>query len=116
MPSEKEKGDNIMKRRGAFVLSMVLVIAMAVSAAAARTGKEVYDTICQACHATGISGAPKFGDKKWLTLEKKEGIKELTKDAVKGMKAMPPKGGCSDCTEAEIKAAIRYMIDSAKKK
>ena len=64
-------------------------------AAAARTGKQVYEAACKACHATGISGAPKYGDKVWLQMEKKEGLKELTKDAIKGVRAMPPKGGTS---------------------
>jgi cytochrome c5 len=62
-----------------------------------------------------VPRAPKFGDKAWLQLEKKEGMKELVKDAIKGEKAMPPKGGCTDCTEDEIRAAITYMIDSARK-
>jgi len=105
-----------MKKAGFIVLTLMIIAALAATAPAARTGKEVYEALCQACHATGVAGAPMFGDKKWLSLEKKEGIKELTMDAIKGKKAMPPKGGCGDCTEAEIKAAVQYMIDSAKKK
>jgi len=105
-----------MRKAGVYVLAAVLIASIAGSADAARTGKEIYEAVCQACHTTGVSGAPKFGDKQWLSLEKKEGIKELTKDAIKGVKAMPPKGGCTDCTEAEIKAAVRYLIDSARKK
>jgi cytochrome c5 len=62
-----------------------------------------------------LSGAPKYGVKKWLELEKKEGFKELVKDAIKGEGAMPPRGGCTDCTDEEIKAAVRYMIDGSKK-
>jgi len=105
-----------MKKEGFVVLAVLLIIAVAMPALAARTGKEIYEAVCQACHTTGASGALKYGDQKWLSLEKKEGIKELTEDAMKGEKAMPPKGGCSDCTEAEIKAAVQYMIDSARKK
>jgi cytochrome c5 len=75
----------------------------------------VYESACKACHDTGIAGAPKFGDKVWVQLEKKEGLKELTKDAMKGVRAMPPKGGCSDCTDEEFRAAVKYLIDSAKK-
>jgi cytochrome c5 len=41
-------------------------------------------------------------------------IGQLLKDAIAGVDDMPAKGGCSDCTEAEIKAAIQYMLDSAK--
>jgi len=92
-------------------LSMVSVS----GAAPARTGKQVYEAACKACHATGISGAPKYGDKIWLQMEKKEGMKELVKDAIKGVRAMPPKGGCSDCSDKEIRAAVKYLVDSAKK-
>ena len=98
-----------------FGLTVSLSIVSVSEAAAARTGKQVYETACKACHATGVSGAPKYGDKVWLQMEKKEGMKELVKDAIKGERAMPPKGGCADCTEDEIRAAIKYMIDSAKK-
>jgi cytochrome c5 len=102
-------------------LSLVMVLGIVVSSVAAagaatagRTGQQVYESVCKACHGTGISGAPKFGDKIWLQLEKKEGIKELGKDAIKGERAMPPKGGCAACTDEEVRAAVKYMIDSAK--
>jgi cytochrome c5 len=76
----------------------------------------VYESVCKACHETGVSGAPKFGDRKWVEMEKKEGIKELVKDAIQGERAMPPKGGCADCSADEIKAAVQYLVDSARKK
>jgi cytochrome c5 len=106
-----------MKKSKAFSLVIVLGMLLSVTAAAAasRTGQQVYEASCKACHATGISGAPKFGDKVWLQLEKKEGLKELVKDAIKGVRAMPPRGGCADCTDDEVRRAIKYMIDSAKK-
>jgi cytochrome c5 len=83
-------------------------------ALAERSGKEIYESSCKMCHATGISGAPKFGDKIWIEHEKSHGMDEFMKIALEGKNAMPPKGACMDCSEAEIKAAIRYMIDSAK--
>ena len=95
---------------------VVSMVAAAGAAKAARTGKQVYEAVCIACHGTGAAGAPKFGDKVWVELEKKEGLKELVKDAIKGERAMPPKGGCTDCSNDEIHAAVQYMIDAAKKK
>jgi len=103
------------KRMLALVIMPGLLITSVSMAAAARTGQQVYEAVCKACHATGISGAPKFGDKAWLQLERQEGMKELVKDAIKGERAMPPKGGCADCSDDEIRAAVKYMIDSAKK-
>ena len=102
-------------KRSVVVTSIALIAATAI-AAPARTGKQVYDAVCKNCHDTGVSGAPKLGDKKWIELEKKEGMKELVKDAIKGERAMPPKGGCADCTDEEIKAAVQYLVESAKKK
>jgi cytochrome c5 len=103
---------NIMK----IILAVGLVAGAASPSVAARTGKEVYEAVCVACHGTGVSGATKFGDEKWTELEKKEGMKNLVRDAVKGERAMPPKGGCSDCTGDEIKAAVQYLVDSARRK
>jgi len=105
-----------MKKIALFALCISIVVSFFAFAAAARTGQQLYESTCKVCHETGISGAPKFGDKKWVELDKKEGVRELTKDAIKGVRAMPPKGGCTDCTDAEIKAAVEYMIKSAKKK
>ena len=103
--------------RKTFVIVLILgfVACLSFAAAAGRTGQQVYESVCKACHGTGLSGAPKFGDKAWVQLEKKEGLKELVKDAIKGERAMPPRGGCADCTDEEVGAAVKYLIDSAKK-
>ena len=98
------------------IVSMFCITGIALAAPAPRSGKQVYESVCKTCHGTSQSGAPKYGDKKWLELEKKEGIKELVKDAIKGEGAMPPRGGCTNCTDGEIKAAVRFMINGAKKK
>lgn len=108
----------MMRKALLLVMSLGIIVSMVVTAdaaKAARTGKQVYESVCIACHGTGASGAPKFGDKVWVELEKKEGLKELVKDAIKGERAMPPKGGCAECSEEEIRAAIQFMIDAAKK-
>jgi len=108
----------MIRKALSLVMALGIVISMAAAAGAAkaaRTGKQVYETVCIACHGTGAAGAPKFGDKVWVQLEKKEGLKELVKDAIKGERAMPPKGGCAECSEEEIRAAVQYMIDAAKK-
>jgi len=111
----------MMRKALLLVLALGIVAGMVAAAdakkaaKAARTGKQVYELVCIACHGTGAAGAPKFGDKAWIELEKKEGFKGLVKDAIKGERAMPPKGGCTDCSDKEIQAAVRYMIDASKK-
>jgi cytochrome c5 len=100
-------------------MALGIVVSMAAAsdaAKAARTGKQVYESVCIACHGTRAAGTPKFDDKVWGELEKKEDDKEMVKDAIKGEKAMPPKGGCTECSDKEIRATVQYMIDAAKKK
>jgi len=82
-------------------------------ALAERSGQAVYESKCKMCHETGLAGAPIFGTDAWKELAK-EGIDHLTQVAITGKEAMPPKGACADCSEAELKAAVQYMMDSAK--
>jgi cytochrome c5 len=82
-------------------------------APAADAGKKLYETACQACHAAGVAGSPKFGDKAAWAPRLALGIDGLTASVVKGKGAMPPKGG-SAASEAEIKSAVQYMVAAAK--
>ncbi len=92
----------------------VAAVGGAASAASAGKGKALYDAACTACHAAGIAGSPKFGDKAaWAPLAK-EGVKHLVETVTKGKGAMPAKGGKPDATEADITAAVEYMLAAAK--
>ena len=76
-----------------------------------RTGKEVVETICAACHATGKLGAPKIGDRgEWIP-RMKRGLHELTFAAIRGHGSMPPRGGRAELTDVEIHNAIAYMFN-----
>jgi len=80
-------------------------------------GKTVYDKTCVACHMTGVAGAPSMKDKaKWETITKK-GFDAVYKNALNGFTgengAMPAKGGCADCSDADIKDATAYMLKLA---
>ena len=76
-----------------------------------RTGEEIYTDTCAACHKEGVANAPKVGDRaRWAPLIK-EGLKELTTDAIKGKGAMPPKGGDPTLTREEISRAIVHMAN-----
>ena len=81
--------------------------------ASARSGKEIYAK-CQGCHNVGVLGAPKYGDKTAWAPRIKRGVEDLLKVAKAGKGAMPPKGTCFDCSDAELKAVIQYMMDSGK--
>ena len=81
-------------------------------AAAAGAAPALYAT-CGACHAAGVAGAPKFGDKAAWAPRLALGVDGLTASVIKGKGAMPPRGGSAG-TDAEIKAAVVYMVDAVK--
>lgn len=87
--------------------------APAAAAPAADAGKKIYDSACMACHGSGVLGAPKFGDKAAWADRIKQGTAVLHKNAIAGIRGMPPKGG-STASEDEIKAAVDYMTAAAK--
>jgi len=88
--------------------------AAAPAAASTADGKKLYDATCFACHGTGIAGAPKFGDKAAWAKYVATGVDAMVSVAMQGKGAMPPKGGAANATEADIRAAVQYMVDAAK--
>ncbi len=79
-----------------------------------KTGEEIYKSVCTACHATGIANAPKFGDKKAWAMHLMHGTEHVYENALKGKGAMPPKGGNLTLSDAEVKAAVDYMLSAVK--
>jgi cytochrome c5 len=84
------------------------------AAPAAGGGKATYDATCSACHGAGVAGAPKFGDKAAWAPRLKEGKDSLYGTALKGKGAMPPKGGNPGLADADVKAAVDYMLAAVK--
>ncbi len=82
---------------------------VAVVAGEPRTGEEVYNTACTACHGAGILGAHKKGDKAAWDDRLAKGMDATLKNALNGINAMPPKGNCATCSDDEILNAIKYM-------
>lgn len=87
--------------------------AAAPAAVSADTGKKVYEQVCAACHAAGVAGAPKFGDKAAWAPRLKEGMDVVHNYALKGKGVMPPKGGYAG-PDADVIAASDYMANAAK--
>jgi cytochrome c5 len=79
-----------------------------------RDGAAVYNAVCMACHASGVAGAPKTGDKAAWAPRLATGNAALLKTATNGKGAMPARGGAADLSDAELKAAVEYMIGKAK--
>jgi len=74
-------------------------------------GQKIYQGSCQACHAAGVAGAPKIGDKDAWAPRIAKGNDALLSSVKNGLNAMPPKGACMSCTEEELQAAIAYLVE-----
>lgn len=79
-----------------------------------RSAEAIYNTICKACHETGVAGAPKTGDKAAWAPRLAAGSGALLKSAISGKGGMPARGGAPDLTDDELKAAVAYLTGKAK--
>ncbi len=86
----------------------------AVAAAGGGDGKGTYEKVCSVCHAIGVAGAPKFGDKAAWKPRIAAGADALHNSALKGKNAMPPKGGMGDLPDGDVVAAVDYMMKAAR--
>jgi cytochrome c len=76
--------------------------------------EKMYDSSCSVCHKTDAMGAPALGDKDAWASVIKQGLKTINKHAIKGLGGMPPKGGNSDLTDAQVKDIVKFMVESSK--
>lgn len=80
---------------------------------ALKSGQQVYQETCMACHGSGVANAPRFGDKKaWAKLIG-EGQVVLSADGWVGVRGMPPKGGKADLNQEEFARAVVWMANAA---
>lgn len=97
----------------AILLGLHHLTAVAQSDKTPKSGAEVYEHYCAACHATGVLDAPKLGDRKaWRPLIA-EGQRMLERTAIRGIRKMPPKGGHPELSDLEVKRAVAYMANAA---
>ncbi|QIL69729.1 cytochrome c5 family protein [Diaphorobacter sp. HDW4B] len=77
-------------------------------------GKSTYNKTCALCHSAGVAGAPKPGDKADWGPRIAQGADTLYKHAIEGFTgskgAMPARGGGSSLADADVKAAVDYMV------
>ena len=109
-----------MKRATTRLITLLMLLLPGLPALAADVAKgaDIYNRFCASCHATGIAGAPKVGDKAVWAPRLKTGEKALVERAIKGFQGksgfMPARGGNSALTDAEVAAAVAYMTAKSK--
>jgi len=103
-----------MKLHSLITLSLAVSV-LVTPALAQKSGKDVYGKTCAVCHATGIAGAPKYGNAGDWSPRIAGGTGRLYGSALKGTpKGMPAKGGNPSYSDAEVKAAVDYMLAAVK--
>src|SRR5215210_7830781 len=104
----------MMKKNFPLILSAVcmtpLVVALSQHQAFAASGQQTFAQVCSSCHESGAMGAPKFGSKADWAPRIKQGKQTLYQNAITGIGAMPPKGGQPSLSDADVKAAVDYMV------
>lgn len=103
----------ILVTRALMVGAGFWIVFSSLSAAEVRSGKQVYDSACAGCHASGVLEAPKLGAKADWEPREKQGFEVLVSHAVKGFKNMPAKGGNPTIKDNEIESAVAYMLASS---
>ena len=82
--------------------------------ATVRTGPQVYNEACVACHGNGIGGAPRLGDAAAWAPRIAQGLEIIQQHALQGYTGdqgyMPPKGGRVDLSDEEVLSAVDYML------
>jgi len=88
-------------------------VADAGDAAGPKSGEDVYNSNCMACHGTGAAGAPKTGDVEAWAPRIAAGMDSLMANATNGLNAMPPKGLCMTCSDEELQGAVDFMVNQS---
>jgi len=88
-------------------------LAVAGGAKGQLSGEQVYGQVCKTCHEAGLMNAPKFRDQAAWAKIIAQGQAVATDHAIKGLRAMPPKGGNPDLTDVEVERAVAFMASNA---
>lgn len=81
-----------------------------IKAPAKLSGADIYTKSCASCHTPGILNAPKPHNKPQWKPRMSDGVSGLLKSAIAGKGMMPAKGGCSTCSDDELKSVIEFMV------
>lgn len=75
-------------------------------------GQLTYQRFCFSCHASGSGGAPRTGHVEAWKERLAKGEDVLVQNTIDGIPpAMPPRGLCMQCSDEELAATVRFMLD-----
>jgi cytochrome c5 len=86
-------------------------VAAADSTTGPADGKQVYESVCSACHTAGVAGAPQPGSDAFNERLAAKGLDGLVTSAINGLNVMPPRGGRPDLSDADVRAAVVFMAE-----
>lgn len=89
-------------------------VAAPVAAAGPKSGSEVYNSVCMACHDTGAAGSPKRGDVAAWESRLEQGMATLYEHSLNGIRGMPAKGGNPNLSDDEVKLAVDYIVEASR--
>ena len=92
---------------------IAIILTLSAASVFAQPDMAKYDKSCKVCHDSGAAGAPKTGDAAAWEPRMAKGMEVLVASVNNGLNAMPPKGMCFDCTDADYTALIEYMAAPA---
>jgi cytochrome c5 len=107
-------GEAVVATTSKPVEQVSVAAAPAAAASSAGAGEQVFNTVCQTCHAACLAGAPKTGDTAAWQPRIAQGIEVLYASAINGKGVMPAKGGAMGSPDADIKAAVDLMVGKSK--
>jgi cytochrome c5 len=91
------------------MLEPTLSPAMEHAPGATAAGKKIVSSVCSACHATGVAGAPVIGRRAdWAA--RTDDLDTMTLKIIRGYKACPLKGGSLESSDDEIRLAVAYLL------
>ncbi len=79
-----------------------------------KSGKDIWKGTCQVCHATGMLGAPRIGDKAAWAPRIAKGMDVLKDHALHGFNEMPAKGANEALSDEDVVKALEYMVSQSK--
>lgn len=101
----------------AIVLAVLVPAVFAAAPACAQDtgyrGVDIYDAVCASCHTNGEDGAPRIGDRAAWAKRAGQGLDGLTRNALEGIRSMPPHGDNTSLSPLELQRATVYIVNAS---